>query len=68
MSSVRSTAILSSVVVAGEVEIPGTDFVGNASLTFVDGGLFTLASRGGPPRRELLWMHDLTGTRVGVVS
>lgn len=30
--------------------------------------LLTLAARGGPPRRELLWVSDLEGVQIGVVS
>lgn len=40
-----------------------------ASLaTIIDGGLFTRASRGRPPRRELLWISDLTGEQIGVIT
>ena len=36
--------------------------------TVAAGGLFTRAARGGTPRRELLWISDLAGEQIGVVS
>lgn len=42
--------------------------VQSSTASIADGGLFTRASRGRPPRRELLWISDLTGEQIGVIT
>lgn len=42
--------------------------VQSSLATIEPGGIFTRAARGGPPRRELLWISDLTGEQIGVVT
>lgn len=67
MSSARFTAAL-YVPPPPEVEIPVVELVATSAITVEPGGIYTLTGRGGPPRRELLWVRDLNGDQIGVVS
>lgn len=67
MSSARFTAAVQSPPVP-EAVIPATELVGESSITVAPAGIYTLTGRGGPPRRELLWVRDLNGDQIGVVS
>lgn len=67
MSSARFTAAL-YVPPPPEVEIPDVELTATSSASFAAGGIYTLAARGGPPRRALLWVRNLDGEQIGVVS
>lgn len=67
MSSARFTAAVRTPPVP-EAVIPATALVSESAITFTPGGIYTLTGRGGPPRRELLWVRDLNGDQIGVVS
>lgn len=67
--SARFTAFYASPTTpATTVDLEPLPAVQASLATIVDGGLFTRASRGRPPRRELLWISDLTGEQIGVIT
>lgn len=68
MSSARFTATFVGSIAAPSVAIPAVSLAGESSITVEAAGLYTLTGRGGPPRRELLWVRDLNGDQIGVVS
>lgn len=66
--SARFTALLATP--AGTVTDPvvPSPAVQSSTATIAAGGVFTRPARGGPPRRELLWISDLTGEQIGVIT
>lgn len=69
MSTVRFAALLATPSApATTVPVEPLPAVQSSAATIAPGGLFTRASRGRPPRRALLWISDLTGEQIGVIS
>lgn len=68
MSAVRHAATLVGGSTAPAVDIPATVIASAGVATIAPGGLFTLATRGGPSRRQMIWVYDLHGDKVGVIT